>query len=79
VEVTLPDGWIVDELPPPIALDSEAASYNATTEVRGNTLRFTRAMQIKERLVAADRTEQLKSFFRQVSASEKSRAVMKKQ
>jgi hypothetical protein len=79
VEITLPKGWVVDELPPPLTLDSDPASYKSAIEVQGNTLRLTRSIDIKQIRVNADRTEQLKNFYRQVSANEKTRAVLKKQ
>jgi hypothetical protein len=79
VEVTLPKGWVVDELVPPLTLDSDEASYKSVTEAPGSILRLTRSIETKAVRINPDRAEQLKNFYRQVSANEKSRAVVKKQ
>jgi hypothetical protein len=47
-EITLPAGYEVDELPPPVDADYSFASYHSKTEVKGNVLTYTRTMEIKK-------------------------------
>jgi len=37
-EIKLPDGYIVDDLPPPVDSDYSFASYHSKTEAQGNVL-----------------------------------------
>jgi hypothetical protein len=60
-EIKLPEGYIVDDLPPPVDADYSFASYHSKTEAKENVLRYTRTMEIKELSVPED---QLKSFYR---------------
>jgi hypothetical protein len=47
--------------------------------VEGNRLRYNRQYEIKDVLVPTERLEELKKFYRDVSADERSSAVLKKQ
>ena len=49
VEITLPDGYIVDELPQPVQANvGTAASYSSKSEVDGRILRYNRRLEIKD-------------------------------
>jgi hypothetical protein len=76
-EITLPAGYEVDELPPPVDADYRFASYHSKTEVKGNVLTYTRTMEIKELSVPVDKLDQLKSFYRAIVGDERNTAVLK--
>ena len=47
-DITLPPGYVVDDLPPAVDADYRFASYHAKTEVVGNVLRYRRTFEVKE-------------------------------
>jgi transglutaminase-like putative cysteine protease len=77
-EITLPEGYVVDELPAPVKLDAGVATYHSQAEVKGNVLRYQRDYQIKDVFVDKQGLDKLKVFFRQVAADERNSAVLKK-
>jgi hypothetical protein len=77
-DITLPAGYEVDELPPPVHLDYSFASYESKIEVANNVLRYKRTFQVKQVQVPVDKLADLKKFYRQVAADERSSAVLKR-
>jgi len=79
IEITLPEGYAVDELPPPVEARVGAVRYSSKTEAVGRAIHYSRRMEINEVLIPSGQLSQLKSFYRQVAADEKGRVVLKKQ
>jgi transglutaminase-like putative cysteine protease len=77
-EITIPPGYAVEELPPPVEIDCGALAYHSKAEVASNVLRYERQYTIKSVLVPTDRLEELKKFYRQVAADERNSAVFKR-
>ncbi len=78
VEIVLPEGYSVDELPPPVEASCGFAEYKSESEVAGNVLRYKRNYTIKDVHVPIELLDELKKFYRQVSADERSSAVLKR-
>jgi len=76
-EITLPAGYEVDELPPPVNADYSFASYHSKTEVNGNTLKYTRTFEVKELSVPLSKVEDLKKLYRIIASDERNTAVLK--
>jgi Domain of Unknown Function with PDB structure (DUF3857)/Transglutaminase-like superfamily len=76
-EITLPAGYEVDDLPPPVNADYSFASYHSKTEVNGNTLRYTRTFEVKELSVPLSKVEDLKKLYRIIAGDERNTAVLK--
>ena len=76
-EITLPTGYEVDDLPPPVDVDFGFASYHSRTESAGNVLKFTRTFEIKELSVPLSRTHELRKFCRIIASDERNTAVLK--
>ncbi len=76
-EISLPAGYEVDELPPPIDLEYSFGSYHSKTEASGQILRYTRAVEIKELSVPVSKMVDLKNFYRVIATDERSTAVLK--
>jgi Domain of Unknown Function with PDB structure (DUF3857)/Transglutaminase-like superfamily len=76
-EITLPTGYEVDELPPPIDVEYSFGSYHSKTEATGQTLHYTRSMEIKELSVPVDKMDELKKFYRMIATDERNTAVLK--
>jgi Domain of Unknown Function with PDB structure (DUF3857)/Transglutaminase-like superfamily len=76
-EITLPLGYEVDELPPPVDADFGFASYHSRTEVKGNVLGYTRTFEVKELSVPVSRAQDLKKFYRIIASDERNTAILK--
>jgi hypothetical protein len=77
IEITLPEAYQRDELPPPADVDYSFGSCHSKTEVKGNSLLHTRTYEIKELSVPVSKTEDLKKFYRVITSDERNTAVLK--
>jgi hypothetical protein len=75
-EISLPPGYKLDEIPPPVELDYGFAEYRSKVELEGNVLRYHREYKVKEVKVPAARLADLKKFYRQIAADERASAVL---
>src|ERR1700730_3758836 len=76
-EIKLPPGYVVDELPPPIDVEYSFGSYHSKTEAVGDTIRYTRTVEIKELSVPVSKADDLKKFYRIIASDERNTAVLK--
>ncbi|MCU1301872.1 MAG: hypothetical protein JWQ87_2156 [Candidatus Sulfotelmatobacter sp.] len=76
-EITIPAGYTVDDLPPPVDADYSFASYHAKTVVKGNVVDYTRTFEVKELSVPVDKAEDLKKFYRIIAGDERNTMVLK--
>jgi len=76
-EITLPPGYEVEDLPPPVNADYSFGSYHSKTEASGNVLRYTRSYEIKELSVPLSKVDDLKKFYRMIASDERNTAVLK--
>ena len=76
-EIALPAGYQVDELPPPMDVDYSFASYHSKTEANGQTLHYSRSLEIKELSVPVSKIDELKKFYRMIASDERNTAVLK--
>jgi hypothetical protein len=77
VEISLPDGFKVDELPDPAKATFPFAEYVSKTESSGGTLRYTREYKQLATQVPMEHIDELKKFFSQINLDEKNMAVLK--
>lgn len=77
-EITLPAGYKVDELPPPVQFDRGFASYQSKSELVGNVLRYSRTFEIRELTVPVAKTDDLKELYRVIQDDERESAVLSK-
>ncbi|HTR23825.1 MAG TPA: DUF3857 and transglutaminase domain-containing protein [Terriglobales bacterium] len=76
-DITLPSGYVIDELPPPMDADYSFASYHSKTVANGNVLHYERSLEIKELSVPVEKIDQLKTFYRVVATDQRNTAVLK--
>ncbi len=76
-EIALPPGYQVDDLPPAMDVDYSFASYHSKTEASGQTLHYSRSLEIKELSVPVSKIDELKKFYRMIATDERSTAVLK--
>jgi hypothetical protein len=76
-EITIPPGYVVDDIPPPVDADYGFASYHSKTVVTGNVVDYTRTYEVKELSVPVDQADQLKKFYRIIATDERNTVVLK--
>jgi len=76
-EITLPAGYVVDDVPPPVDADFGFAAYHSKTEVKGNVLAYSRSFEIKELSVPVSRAQELKKLYRIIASDERNTAILK--
>ncbi len=76
-EITIPPGYVVDDVPPPVDADYGFASYHSKTVVTGNVVDYTRTLEIRELSVPLDKAEELKKFYRIIATDERNTVVLK--
>jgi hypothetical protein len=78
VEILLPEGFKVDELPDPSKATFPFAEYVSKTESGEGVLKYTREYKQTATQVSMDQMDQLKKLFGQINLDEKNMAVLKK-
>ena len=76
-EITIPAGYVVDDLPPPVDGDYSFAGYHSKTEVKGNVIDYRRTFEVKELSVPVNRADELKKFYRIIAGDERNTVVLK--
>ncbi|HKN61517.1 MAG TPA: hypothetical protein VJW93_10085, partial [Candidatus Acidoferrales bacterium] len=77
-DITLPAGYVVDELPPPVQAQCDYATYKSEVQVADGTLHYKRTYEINSVHVPTQKLEEVRTFFRQVAADERSSAVLRR-
>jgi predicted transglutaminase-like cysteine proteinase len=76
-EITIPAGYAVDDLPPPVDADYSFASYHSKTVINGNVVDYTRTFEVKELSVPVNQAEDLRKFYRIIAGDERNTMVLK--
>jgi hypothetical protein len=77
-EITLPTGFAVEDLPDPVQLKTDFATYQSKTEVVGQMLRYTRVFEIEKVSLPAARAPELRSLYRTIAGDERGSVVLKR-
>jgi Domain of Unknown Function with PDB structure (DUF3857)/Transglutaminase-like superfamily len=76
-EIAIPAGYVVDDVPPAVDAEYSFASYHAKTDVKDNTIHYTRTLEVKELSVPVARADDLKKFYRIIAGDERNTVVLK--
>ena len=76
-DITIPSGYVVDDLPPAVDADYSFASYHSKTEVKGNVIHYSRTLEYKELSVPVAHADELKRFYRIIAGDERNTVVLK--
>jgi hypothetical protein len=76
-DITIPPGFAVDDVPPPVDLEDGFASYHAKTEVQGNVIHYTRTFEIKQLSVPMAKVQDLRTFYRLIAGDERNTVVLR--
>jgi hypothetical protein len=78
IDIKLPTGYSVDELPPAADVSAPFAEYKSKIEAKDNVLYYSRSYTVKDPLVPLDQMSTLRTFMRGVALDERNTAVLKK-
>ncbi|MGD0546341.1 MAG: DUF3857 domain-containing protein [Terracidiphilus sp.] len=78
-DITIPAGYAVDEIPDPVALDLDFASYHSTVSAKENLLHYEREYVVRQVELPPDRAADFRHLESVILSDEKNSAVLKKQ
>ena len=78
VTFNLPTGFIVDEMPDPVKLDTPFGKYSTTYEAKDGKLLFTRSLIMTRGTVAVDKYNDVRNFFSKMRDAEQAPVVLVK-
>ncbi len=74
--VKLPDGFVVDEMPDPVKLDTAFGSYSISYEVADRQLVFTRKLVQHATTIPVDQYDAVRKFFERIRTAEQAPVVL---
>jgi transglutaminase-like putative cysteine protease len=78
-DIMLPTGYVVDETPDAVDIDSDFASYHAAVTVKGSALHYERTYEMKKVELPASRADEFRKLESAILSDERGTAVLKKQ
>jgi len=78
-DITLPPGYVVDETPDPVDVDTDFASYHSSVSAKGNVLHYQREYVVKQVQIPAADAGEFRKLESAILFDEKGAAVLKKQ
>jgi hypothetical protein len=77
-DVSMPAGFVVDELPGPMKIDVGFATYSSEVKADQNVLQYSRELVVKELVLKADQYDALRQLEAAITTDENRSAVLKK-
>jgi transglutaminase-like putative cysteine protease len=78
-DITLPQGYVVDETPDPVDVDTDFVSYHSKISAQGDKLHYERDYQVKKVELPANKSFEFRKAESAILRDEKGTAVLKKQ
>ncbi len=78
IDVTLPPGYVVDDMPEPINIDVGFATYKSEIKSSPGVLHYSREYVVKDLDLPADKDADVRKLMGAITADENSSAVLKK-
>ena len=78
-DIILPPGYAVDEIPDPVNLDLDFASYHSAVSAKGNVLHYEREYDVRQVELPPEKAAAFRRLESAILADEKGAAVLKKQ
>ena len=75
---SLPQGFVVDEMPDAVSIETPFGKYNTRYEVKDNKLVFTRSLITTRTMVPVEKYNSVKDFYSKILAAEQSPVVLLK-
>jgi hypothetical protein len=77
-EIKIPEGYVVDELPPPVSVEYSFGKYSSRTEKGENLIRYSRTLEMRQLAVLPEQIADLSQFYRAIAADERGSVVLKR-
>jgi hypothetical protein len=77
-DVTIPAGYVVDDMPDPVNVDVGFASYKSEVKASGSVLHYTREYVVKDLDLAPEKYPDVKKLMGAITSDENNSAVLKK-
>jgi transglutaminase-like putative cysteine protease len=78
IDLTLPAGYSVDDLPAPVNLDVGFASYKSDVKADGDVLHYSREYVVRQLDLSPDKSADVSKLMAVINSDENSSAVLKK-
>ncbi len=78
VVIQLPAGFVVDEIPEPVTIESPYGVYHASWKIAGNSVTFEQSLEVKETRATPAEYAKVKDFFDKVLAGESAPVILLK-
>lgn len=76
VTFNLPAGFVVDEMPDPVSLETSFGKYSTVYKAEGGKLVFNRMLTLNKTIIAAENYSSVKEFFAKMLDAEQSAVVL---
>ncbi len=78
-DIAIPDGYVVDDVPNPVNVDVDFASYHASVSARGKVLHYESEYVVRDIEIPPSKAASFRQLESAIMANEKSAAVLKKE
>jgi hypothetical protein len=78
-DIAIPPGYVVDEIPDPVSLDLDFASYHSSVSAKDNLLHYEREYIVRQVEIPPTKASAFRHFESVILSDEKNAAVLKKQ
>jgi hypothetical protein len=78
-DIVIPSGYVVDEMPNPVSLDLDFASYHSSVSAKGNLLHYEREYVVRQVEIPPARAADFRHLESVILSDEKNAAILKKQ
>ena len=76
IDISFPEGYAIDELPPLVKYEYPFAAYKSETRAEKHVLHYTRTYEIRDVRVPLEQVPDLKKLFRQIADDEGAYTIM---
>jgi hypothetical protein len=78
-DIQLPEGYVVDEMPDPVNVDTDFASYHSTISAKGKVLHYERDYKLSQVELPPEKAPEFRKLEGMILADEKATVVLKKE
>ena len=78
-DISIPEGYVVDDVPDPVNVDLDFASYHASVSAQGKVLHYEAEYVVRDIEIPPNKAASFRQLESAILTSEKSAAVLKKQ
>jgi len=78
-DIAIPPGYVVDEIPDPVSLDLDFASYHSAVSAKGNLLHYEREYVVRQVEIPPTKASAFRHLESVILTDEKNAVVLKKQ